>query len=146
VILRIPADPLTSALRFSFSARLYARRRSVLEIVCNGVPVQRVEFNDPVAWQEKHFELPARAGENLIELRDVPLPPEPDWAAYLERYPDVKRYVEMLRQPPYEGAREHYEHSGKAEGRIMTYVQPPHPAAGTYYYMFRSLRVEEIKP
>jgi hypothetical protein len=146
VTLRVKAGPGTSTLRLGFSARLYVRRRAVLEIACNGTPVKTIAFNDPTTWQEQLIELPARAGENVIELRDRPLPPEPDWAGYLERYADVKRYVEMMRQPPFEGAREHYEQSGRAEGRIITMIRPPRPAPGTFYFMFRSLRVEEIQP
>jgi len=146
VTLSFKVAPGVSTLRLSFSARLYMRRRAALEVIGNGAPIGRFEFDDPVTWQEPTVTFRAVPGTNVIELRDVPLPPEPDWADYLERYPDVKRHIERMRQPPQVGAREHYELSGRSEGRTLQMVQPARPAAGSYYYLFRRLRVEGLTP
>ncbi|MBX3736363.1 MAG: hypothetical protein KF715_06740 [Candidatus Didemnitutus sp.] len=144
--LQIPAAPDVKTLRVSLSAHLHQRRQGLLEISCNGRAAQRIEFTDPESWQDAILEFPADSGGNVIELHELPPKPGPDWYEYLNRYPDVRRHVEMMRKPLVEGAREHYETCGKAEGRTVVLVEQPRPAADAYLYMFRSLRVEGLKP
>lgn len=146
VVLRVTAPPDLVQLRLTLSARLHVRDRGILELLCNGTLVQRVEFNDPLAWQDLALDLPFQTGENVIELRSAPLPPDYDWADYLRRYADVKRYVEMNREPREQGARNHYDYAGKAEGRIMRLIDPPPPAPDSYFLMFRAFTVEGRRP
>ena len=145
VILKIPEFPGLSHLRLQLSTRTHIRPQAILEVIANGTLVRRLEFSDPAAWQELTFEIPARHGYNLIELRDVPLPPEPDWTDYLQRYPDVKRYVEREHQQLRQGAIDHYTYSGKAEGRTMHLLPVEPTAPDAYFFMFRSLRVEGLR-
>lgn len=146
VRLLIPVEPGLDRLRLSLSFRLHTRTRGLLEIICNGAQLQRIEVNDALAWQELTLDLPFRPGENIVELRDIPLLTEPDWADYLRRYPDVKRYLESIGQDPEQGALAHYEYAGKAEGRILRQIQLRSTPPSFNYFMFRSLRVEEFVP
>lgn len=142
----IPSQPGLAALRLSFSARLQNRPQGILAVICNGEERRRLSFDEPLTWQQVVVDAPALPGENVIELRDLPLPPSPDWSAYLQRYPDVRIHLELTHQPPFEGARIHYESSGRAEGRTVVLVAPPRPAPDALYYLFRSLRVEGLRP
>lgn len=146
ITLSIPATPGLDLIRLRFSARLHLRTRAIMAVFCNGEIKQRLEFNDPLTWHDQTLEFAVRPGVNTIELRNYPLPPEPDWADYLERYPDVRRHIETIRQPPREGALEHYKYSGQPEGRLMRYISQPPPSADAYFFMFRSLRVEGLHP
>jgi len=146
VELHVPSAPGVKTLRLNLSARLHQRRQGLLEISCNGRAAQVIEFNDPENWQDATLEFPAAPGANVIELHELPPKPGPDWYEYLNRYPDVRRHVEMMRKPLVEGAREHYETCGKAEGRTVVMVEQPRPAADAYLYLFRSLRVEGLRP
>lgn len=142
--LRVPESRKLGQIRLSFSARLHLRHKAIMEVLCNGQKLRQVDFDDPSTWHEVTFSFPARTGENIIEFRDAELPLEPDWAGYLERYPDVKRFVEAAHQLPKEGALEHYKSCGKAEGRIMNFLPVPRPAPDAFFFMFRSLRVEGL--
>lgn len=144
--LTVPAASGLAKFRVSFSARMQSRPQGILAILCNGEELRRISFHEPMTWQQAVVEAPARPGTNVIELRDMPLPPSPDWSAYLERYPDVRLHLELTRQPPIEGARIHYESCGRAEGRTVVLVDQPRPAADALYYLFRSLRVEGLRP
>ncbi|MBI2513686.1 MAG: hypothetical protein HYV96_17100 [Opitutae bacterium] len=146
IALRVPAVAGVKTLRLSLSARLYRRHQGILEIICNGQPVRRLEFDDAERWQDISLEFAARTETNTIELHELPPPPGPDWGEYLNRYPDVRRHVEMMRKPLIDGAREHYEACGRAEGRTVVLVAAPQLAPDTYFYMFRSLRVEGLRP
>lgn len=144
--LSVPGRPGLATLRVSLSARLQNRPQGIMAIVCNGAELRRVAFDESMTWQQVAVEAPARPGMNIIELRDLPLPPSPDWSAYLQRYPDVRLHLELTHQPPIEGARVHYESCGRAEGRTVVLVDQPRPAPDALYYLFRSLRVEGLRP
>lgn len=146
VRLLIPAEPGLDRLRLSLSFRLHTRARGQVEIICNGAQLKRLEINDPLAWQELTLDLPFRPGENIVELRDIPLLTEPDWMDYLRRYPDVKRYLESTEQDLEKGALAHYEYAGRAEGRILQQIKLRSTPPGSNYFMFRSLRVEGFVP
>ena len=64
---------------------------------------------------------------------------------YLERYPDVRQHVLAQNQPLEDGAREHYELSGRAEGRTIKLVDPPAQDTYSYYFMFRSIQLEGFR-
>lgn len=144
--LQVPPTHGLARLRLSFNACLHLRERAIMEIAANGQVLRRLAFNDPRTWQSFSVDFPALPGNNVIELRDALLPPEPDWAGYLKRYPDVKRYVELQHQSPREGALEHYKYSGQPEGRTMDFIPPPRPAPDAFFFMFRRLRVEGLHP
>lgn len=145
VTLRIPATEGLSRIRLRLSAKLHMRPAAILEVLCNHQIVRRVEFTNPVAWHEESVEFAALPGENVVELRDAPLPPEPDWAGYLTRYPDVRRYLEQMQKPLKEGAIEHHTLSGRREGRQMDFTTPPTPAADAYFFLFRRLRIDGLR-
>ena len=142
--LQIPSTKNLARVRLRIEARLHIRSNAILEIAANNKVLRRLEFRNATEWLETVIEFPAQLGENIIELRDIPLPPEPDWIAYMERYPDVKRYAEGIRQPLREAAWEHYRLSGQHEGRIMTYLPPL--ADNTFFFMFRRMQVQGLLP
>ena len=144
--LQVSVPPDTARVRLTLSARLHLRTEANLEVVANGEVAGRLEFDDPLHWRELEVEFEARPGVNTVELRDAPLAPVPDWVAYLERYPDVKRHVEINRQSPKAGALAHYQFAGKAEGREMHFLPPPRLAQDAYRFMFRRLHVEGFRP
>ena len=144
--LHLSLDPAPAPLRLSLSARPQIRSDGALEIFCNGVSLGRVDFPDAFEWREWSAELPVRAGENLIEMRDIPRPPQLDWRDYLERYPDVKLFVQSSGQDPEQGARRHYESHGRTEHRPVQLVPLPAVPSGSHYFLFRQLRLEEPSP
>ncbi|MBX3750692.1 MAG: hypothetical protein KF897_11445 [Opitutaceae bacterium] len=146
VTLRVPAPAGAARLRLNYSVRPQLRTQAILVIVANGKVVQRLEFDDPLSWRDGSVEFDARSGENTVELRDAPLPPEPDWVRYLDRYPDVRHSVEVNRMSAKEGALLHYRVAGQPEGREMHFLLPPRPAPDAFRFMFRRLRVEGFRP
>ncbi len=142
----IPTTRGMTRLRITLSARVQWNSRGILELHANGRMVRPITFTDTANWHEEIFDLPARDGENVVELRNAPLPQEPDLLDYLDRYPDVRLHLEMIRQPLLQGAREHYEHSGRAEGRTVRLLAPAQPAPDDLLYIFRTLRVEGLAP
>jgi hypothetical protein len=143
--LRIPAVPGLARVQLSFSARLHVRKKAALEVVWNGRVVQSDRLEGQAVWLDRTLDLPAAAGENLLEFRDAPLVDEPDWMDYLERYPDIKNYFDAMGIPLEEGAREHYEKVGRSEGRTVKLVTKTVPAPGSFYFLFRNLRLEGFR-
>jgi hypothetical protein len=131
--------------RVTLSARLHVRTSGTLEILVDDQVVERVILPDATTWRETTLTVPFRPEGAAVELRDAKAPPVPDWNDYLRRYPDVRRYLEQTRRDPAEGAIEHYETSGRREGRTMRMIDAPAVPVGTYRFMFRTLRVEGVK-
>lgn len=147
VVIRVPDAAGAPRIRLELSARLQLRSRGILEVFCNGQLARTIELVGPAQWHDLTVDFPSRPGENVIELRNALLPAGYDWVDYLHRYPDVRRYIELNHGQPAEGARDHYELSGRAEGRTMKLFAPPPPlVAGEHFFMFRRLRVEGHGP
>jgi len=144
-VITIPPTGKFDRLQLSFSVRLNVRRKAALDVRFNGRPVQRYRIDDHAAWLDVTLELTPQPGANTLEFRDAPLNDEPDWLDYLERYPDVKKHVVATRVPLEQGAREHYEGHGRAEGRTTQTILKPEPAPDGYYFMYRNIRLEGFK-
>jgi hypothetical protein len=142
VRLRVPPQPDVKLLRLSFSARLHQRNRAGLAVTVNGQPMRQFRLGGATTWLDEVVEFVPQAGENVIELRDVPLRHEPDWMEYLERYPDVRRNLVSLNIPLEAGAEAHYEAAGRQEGRTVRQLDTLPPETDAYYFLFRQLRVE----
>ena len=143
----IPPDDRRNRLRLTFTVRLHVRDEASLEVWQNGKAVESFTLTGRTEWHTRTLEVAAVPGENLIELKDGAnaIQPVPDWLAYLEKYPDVKDYLVAQKQPLEEGARQHYETHGQAEGRELPMrsnrvhgATPP----DSLYFAFSSLRVE----
>ena len=141
----IPAMDQLARLQLSFSVRLHVRKKAALDVLFNGQPVRRYRIDDPTVWLDQILELSPVQGPNVLEFRDAPLNDEPDWMGYLERYPDVKKYLVGAGLPLEQGAREHYETHGRAEGRILQIIAKPEPAPDGYFFMYRNIRLEGFK-
>jgi hypothetical protein len=61
---------------------------------------------------------------------------------YLERYHDVRHYLLAHNLPLEEGAHEHYELSGRAEGRTVTYLPDSLRESASCTLIFRQLQLE----
>jgi hypothetical protein len=138
----IPPQAGVTRLRVRFSLGLLQREKTEVELLFNGRSVGQWPLTRRGGWVADVRELNALPGENVIEFADVPHQQELDWRGYLERYPDVKLHVITANIPPEEGALEHYELSGRAEGRIMTKREVSVPVRGAYYFVLRELQVE----
>jgi len=145
VRITIPRLELFARLQVSFSVRLNVRRKAAMDVLLNGQFVKRYRFEDHLAWYDETLDLAPQLGANVLEFRDAPLNHEPDWAGYLERYSDVMKHVTASRVPLEQGAREHYEIHGRAEGRVLQTIEKPEPAPDGYYFMFRNIRLEGFK-
>ena len=145
VRLSVLPRPQLARLRLSFSLRLHVRKMAQMELRFNGKPVQRYRLEDQTTWLNETVELTPSAVTNVIEFRDLPLAKQPDWLEYLERYPDVRLHVLSHNLPLEAGAREHYELSGKAEGRTVKLIDPPKLEPDAYYFLFRSIQVEGFR-
>lgn len=144
--LRLPPIADLARLQIDYALRLHARNAGDLEILLNGRVVQREHLEGRATWLERRLELTPEPGENVVEFRDVSRGAEPDWAEYLERYPDVKRSLADSNQPLLEGARTHYEKFGRTEGRTLpTKETPAPPPPDSFYFMFRHLRLEGFR-
>lgn len=139
--LELTATPELTHARLSFSLRLYRRAHAEVEVLLNGTPLKKYPLSADGPWLDESLSLTLQPGPNQIEFRDTVGESEPEWEEYLERYPDVKSFLLATNTPLAVGAREHYEASGRAEGRIMRWrpVPPPERSA---YFMFRQLQVE----
>jgi hypothetical protein len=142
VRLRIPALPSSSHLRLSFSVRLHRRNRAGLTVWLNARPVRQFRLDDATSWLDASVDLKTRPGENVVELRDTPLHNEPDWKDYLERYPDVQRFLVDHNIPLEAGAKSHYEAAGRQEGRTTRILETVPAESDSYYFLFRQLRVD----
>ncbi len=144
-MITIPPTAGFDRLQLSFSVRLNVRRKAALDVLFNGQLVKNYRIDDHTAWLDQTLELTPQPGANVLEFRDAPLNEGPDWLDYLERYPDVKKHVTSTRTPLEQGAREHYEMHGRAEGRTIKTILKPEPAPDGYYYMYRNIRLEGFK-
>lgn len=144
-VITIPPTGGFDRLQLSFSVRLNVRRKAALDVLFNGQLVQNYRIDDHTSWLDQTLELTPQPGANVLEFRDAPLNDEPDWLDYLERYPDVKKHVTSTRVPLEQGAREHYEGHGRAEGRTIRIIKKPEPAPDGYYFMYRNIRLEGFK-
>jgi hypothetical protein len=141
----IPARPGVNRLRIRFSVGVLQRDKTEVEVRFNGQSVRHCQLTRRAGWVDDTLELTADPGENVIEFADVPHQEEPDWRGYLDRYPDVMLYLARANLPFEEGALEHYELSGRAEGRIMKRREIPAPGRGAYFFVFRELQVEGLR-
>ncbi|MBI2813947.1 MAG: hypothetical protein HYX71_06660 [Opitutae bacterium] len=144
-VITIPPTRGFERLQLAFSVRLNVRRKAALDVLFNGQRVKNYRIDDHTAWLDQTLELTPQPGANVLEFRDAPLNNEPDWLDYLERYPDVKKHVTAIRVPLEQGAREHYEVHGRAEGRSIRTILKPEPAPDGYYFMYRNIRLEGFK-
>ncbi len=143
--IRISATGRLARLQVSFSVRLHVRNQGGLDVVFNGERIQHYRIEDRTTWLDQTLELTPRPGENVLEFKDAPIIKEQDWMDYLERYPDVMKHVVTNHLPLEQGAREHYEQHGRAEGRILQMTEKPEPTPGAFYFMYRHLRLEGFK-
>jgi hypothetical protein len=141
----IPARAGITRLRLHFSVGLLERDRTEIEILYNGRSLRHLRLTRRDGWLDDTVELSTGPGDNVIEFADVPHQQGPDWRGYLERYPDVKLYLARGNIPYEEGAVEHYESSGRVEGRVMDYREIPPPAHGAYFFVFRELQLEGLR-
>ena len=142
--LEIPPTEGLDRLVVAFNLRLQARDAASVDVLCNGQLVKNLQISGYTSWLNQRIELPAKAGGNTIEFRNVIVNKDPDWLDYLERYPDIKSYVLSQHIPLEQGARDHWEAFGKHETRELHYQRRTEtlPNAEQLYYLFRSLRVE----
>ena len=145
VRLTLPPIARLSRLQLSFSVRLHVRNKAALDVFFNGRLVHHYRLMNRTAWVDETLDLIPRPGENVLEFRDGSIENKPDWLDYLERYPDVKQYLVAQHLPLEQGAREHYEKAGRAEGRTVHLLASPEPAPDSYYFMFRHIRLEGFR-
>lgn len=143
VRLTVPPLDQLGRLHLVLSVRGHVRDDTRLAILHNSVPVTDTWLLDRGTWTDLTVELTPRDGENVIELRDLTAEGRPDWAGYLDRYPDVKAWLVSQGTPLEAGARAHYLSHGRAEGREL----PLGPAGlsappDNLHFLFRRLRVE----
>lgn len=147
VRVNVPANVKLRILRVTFSARLQVRDDAVLELLHNGVPVRRFGLLGRHEWVTETVDIPATPGENIIEFADRSDGDLPDWLAYLDQNPDVKKFVASQNQTPEAGAKQHYETHGRAEGRHLP-MRPNSTAGGapldSLYFAYRSLRIDGL--
>ncbi len=143
----VPADPKLRSLRLSFSLRLQFRNTSELEVLHNGVSVQRFSLFGSTEWLDRTLQIPANPGINVIELIDRSGGYVPDWLGYLDLNPDVKKYVLSQHVTPEDGAKQHYDSNGRSEGRYLPMrasdAATP-PPQDSLYYVYRSLRLDGL--
>ena len=147
VRITIPGDAMLKQIRLDFSVRLQVRGAANLEVLHNGRRVKLLKLQGHQNWFDEVIEIAATPGENIIELADRSSEEIPDWIAYLELNPDVKKYVLAQCQPLEEGAREHYNIHGREEGRplpMKSNLNPSPPPPDSLYFVYRRLRVEGI--
>lgn len=142
--LRIPAKPGLTRLRLSFSVRLYVRENAEMEVRLNDRAVQRYQLTGASNWLDQSVELAPGPGAIVLEFRDVTLQTKPDWQDYLRRYPDVMKHLVTHNLQLEQGALEHYRTHGQLEGRTMLMVPESGQSFDSYYFMFRTLRLEEL--
>lgn len=147
VKITVPANTKLRTLRLSLSTRLQVRDASVLEILHNGVSVQRLALAGSANWAARTVDLPAAPGVNVIELIDRSGGDVPDWNAYLDQNADVKKHLLARGENLEAGAQQHYETHGRAEGRYLpmrlggsSSVPPP----DSLYYVYRTLRIDGL--
>ena len=147
VRLTIPSTPQLARLVVSFSVQPQLRHEAGLVVLFNGKVVGQYLLKERAVWLDQTLELVPQAGENVLEFNDATYATEPDWADYLEHNPDVKAYLEASKIPLEAGAREHFETHGHAEGRTlrMRSTGRLEPAFQSYYFIFRSIRIEGFK-
>ncbi len=140
-----PAQSGVGHLHIRYSFGLLQRDKTEIEVLFNGRKVKQSRLSHQLGWIDETLDLIALPGENVLEFVDIPIQQELDWRGYLERYPDVMLYLASNNIPLEEGALEHYELSGRPEGRIMLTRKPPPPIRGAYHFVFRLLQVEGLR-
>lgn len=143
--LTIPPTPQLARLQLSFGVCLHLRPKALLEVRFNGQVVQTYRIESRTTWLEQTLELMPQPGANVLEFRDVPPTATLDWQGYLERYPDVRKHLVTHNLQLQWGALEHYEVSGRAEGRIMDTIPTPAPENISCYFVFRKIQLEGFK-
>ncbi|WP_438479482.1 hypothetical protein [Oleiharenicola lentus] len=140
---KLTVKPLADAshLRLSFSVRFHDRKIAGLKILFNGEVVKEYRLEGDDSWLNESLEFTPRSGTNVIEFRDQVLTSEPNWLEYVERYPDVKKYLLSNNIPLEAGARDHYKFSGQPEGRKINLRPIPRPS-DSCYFMFRHIKLE----
>jgi len=142
--LTVPATPGLDHLQLFFSVRPQVRESAGLEVRFNGTVVAQYHLGSASAWLDQLLDFTVQPGTNVIEFRDIPPDSPPDWMDYLQRNPDVMNYVTTHHIPLEQGAREHYESSGRREGRILRLRAEPGPGTANYF-LFRHIRLAGIK-
>lgn len=137
--LAFPVPVGVDRLRIAFSVRLHQRNRAGLSVRLNGAVVDTLRLTGAGRWTDRVLELTPRPGVNVLEFRDTELCNEPDWEDYLARYQDVTRHLIVNNLPLDEGAREHYEVAGKAEGRTVRLIPRLPIESDAYRFLFRQL-------
>lgn len=147
VRLHLPPTEGFTRLQLAFSFRLHVRQRGQVALYFNGQLVRHYTLEGQLNWVDETLDLPPQAGANILEFRDATHKTGPDWAEYLERYPDVKNHLLSANLPLEPGAESHFENKGRAEGRTVKMRELPElePAYQSYYFMFRKLRLEGFK-
>jgi len=147
VRLEIPETDELTRLEATFTIRLGARAAGHLDVVFNGRLVKDFTLQDSTGWTTQTVQLTPQPGKNVLEFRNVSAGTEPDWADYLDRYPDVKAYVLSQNIPLEKGAQAHYESHGRGENRILHPKRQTEtlPASAQPYFLFRSLRVHGFR-
>jgi len=143
----VPADARLRQIQLTFSVRLQVREGAGLEVIHNGQLVQSFWLKGRTEWHTQTLLVPASPGENIIELKDSSNSDSSDWLGYLDLNPDVKKYVIAQNQPLEEGARQHYNDHGRAEGRplpMRSQALSSSPPPDSLYYVYRILRVEGL--
>lgn len=139
----VPPFPNCARLRLKFSLRLQVRDEASIEVRHNGQAVQTFLLSGRFDWHTRSIDVDAAPGTNVFELRDRTGEPTPDWVAYLERNPDVRRHLESKGEPLEAGAKRHYESNGRAEGRFLPVrAGAAEKPRDSLYFAFRNLRVE----
>ena len=144
VRLTIPKIPNLARLVLSLSVQPQVRHEAELDVLFNGKLVGHYQLKARTVWMDQTLELIPQAGINVLELNDATFTKEPDWIDYLARYPDVKNYLEANNFPIEAGARDHFASKGQAEGRTlrMRTTNRLEPAPESYYFIYRSIRLE----
>lgn len=143
VRLVVPETDLLTGLELSFGARLEARQTGSIDVVLNGELAGNFRLQGSSNWTDGKVRLVPRPGPNVIELRNVIVENEPDWLDYLERYPDVKAFVQSQHIPLEQGARAHWESFGRKETRTLRIKRHTETLTdpAQLYYVFRSIRI-----
>lgn len=143
VQITVPPYPNCTRLRLKFSLRLQVRDEASIEVLHNGASVQTFLLSGRYDWHTRTIDVDVAPGTNVLELRDRTSEPTPDWGAYLERNPDVRRHLEAKGEPLEAGAKRHYETNGRAEGRFLPVrAGAAEKPRDSLYFAFRNLRVE----
>jgi len=148
VRITVPPHSQRSTIDLAFELCAQTRESVGIEVAFNGRTIKQYRWGGAGRWLIQDLHFPAVPGTtNTIEFRSVSLGSEPDWLDYLDRYPDVKAYVQSQGTPLAQGAREHWENFGQKEGRELFRQRrlDALPEDAPLYFMFRNLRVDALR-